>query len=141
MHTWSRIQVGTWRRRIGGGALVLALAGLLAPTTTSALADDGGGGEIIEIVGEAPPWQPPDWDGHGGPSGDPRGAREVGGGGGGGGGGGSGGGGSGDRLKSRAELLWECKNKTYELQSENHLFCAGLQIRQTCERGLGGTYS
>jgi hypothetical protein len=51
-------QVGKWSRRIGGGALVLALAGLLAPATTSAVTNVGE--EVIVIVDEAPeaPWNP-----------------------------------------------------------------------------------
>ena len=54
----SRTQGGQWSRWIGGGALVLALTGLLAPATTSAVINIGH--EKIEIEGEAPeaPWNP-----------------------------------------------------------------------------------
>ena len=59
MVSHSRTQGGQWSRWIGGGALVLALAGLLAPATTSAVINIGH--EKIEIEGEAPeaPWTPP----------------------------------------------------------------------------------
>ena len=45
----SKEDVGKWSRWIGGGALVLALAGLLAPATASAVTDIGE--EVIEIEG------------------------------------------------------------------------------------------
>jgi hypothetical protein len=57
-------QVGQWSRRIVGGALVLAFAGLLGPAITSArFNDEIVGEEVIEIEGEAP-WEAPNYDGH-----------------------------------------------------------------------------
>jgi hypothetical protein len=67
MVSHSITQGGKWARRIGGGALVLALVGLLVPTTTRAMVDDGNV-EVIEIEGEAP-FEPPDWSGHEGSGG------------------------------------------------------------------------
>ena len=55
----SMTQVGKWARRIGGGALVLALVGLSAPATTSARIYEDETPEEIEIEGDAPlssPW-------------------------------------------------------------------------------------
>jgi hypothetical protein len=49
--------MGTWARRIGGGALVLSLAGLSAPATTSARIYQDDTPEVIEIEDEAP-WDP-----------------------------------------------------------------------------------
>jgi hypothetical protein len=66
-------QMGKWARRIGG-ALVLALVGLLAPAITMAMIDVGE--EVIEVEGEAP-WKPPTWtsghSGAGAPNGTPPG--------------------------------------------------------------------
>jgi hypothetical protein len=62
-------QVGKWSRRIGGGALVLALVGLLAPATTSARYMEEE--EVIEVEGEAPltsPWWHGGYTGGGGSS-------------------------------------------------------------------------
>jgi hypothetical protein len=56
MVSQSMSQVGKWSRRLVGGALVLALAGLLAPATTSA-AGRIRGHEVIVIEDEAP-WTP-----------------------------------------------------------------------------------
>jgi hypothetical protein len=62
MVSHSMTQVGKWSRRLGGGALVLALAGLLAPATTSARIYEDETPEVIEVEGEAP-WTPPNYDG------------------------------------------------------------------------------
>ena len=84
----SREGVRKWARWIGGGALVLALAGVLAPTTTTAVVNNGGemvDEEVIEIEGTAP-WTLPNWGGHTGggtPNGTPSGDSGGGGGGGG----------------------------------------------------------
>ncbi len=48
----SKENVGKWSRWIGGGALVLALAGQLVPATASAMIDIGE--EVIEIEGTTP---------------------------------------------------------------------------------------
>jgi hypothetical protein len=53
-------QRGKWARRIGGGALGLALVGMIAPATTIAAIYQDNTPEVIEIEGEAPeaPWNP-----------------------------------------------------------------------------------
>jgi hypothetical protein len=50
-------QRGKWARRIGGGALVLALVGLIAPATTIAAIYQDNTPEVIEVEDEAP-WNP-----------------------------------------------------------------------------------
>jgi hypothetical protein len=99
-------QVGTWSRWIGGGALALALAGLLVPATTSAMIYQDDTPEVIEVEGEAP-WNPSmgmgGHNGAGAPNGTPSGDS---GGGSGGGGVPSGGGGvpsGGDPMGSAAQ--------------------------------------
>ena len=56
---------GKWCRWIGGGALLLALAGSLAPTPASAaVCTDCYGEETIQVQGKAP-WNPDGYDGSG----------------------------------------------------------------------------
>ena len=52
MVAYSMTQIGQWSRRIGGGALVLALAGLAAPAITP----DAARAEIINVHSCAPGW-------------------------------------------------------------------------------------
>ena len=51
----SMSQVGKWSRRIGGGVLVLVLAGLSAPATTSAA---GGIKDEVIVIEDEAPWTP-----------------------------------------------------------------------------------